>query len=237
MSATVHRAYPSSRYRAVCAAMSGNACRPRSVYPRSSRLRAMIWPNASNGRICSYVTKAEVGKVAAAHAMMAHESSGSRYTSTHSDRKRVGTPVWMPAAVSTPCSAATSRRSAVSSRYPPPLTSMPPAPFARIVMPGASSAAAGAAAGAAAAAGGCAAPPTPPLPPRPNAAAPGRRAWLCIGDSAPLSVAPPPPAPAASAAATSAAPTRRPAMASCSTRWRRMMAALRCVTSGKSTSK
>ena len=96
--------------------MSGKACSPRRLYPRSSMLRAITCPNASNGRICSYVTKTERAKACAAHAMMAHDSSGSRYTSTHSERKSVGTAGSMPAAVSAACSAAMSRRSAVTSR-------------------------------------------------------------------------------------------------------------------------
>ena len=47
---------------------------------------------------------------------MAQLSSGSKYTSTHSLRKSVGTVTWMPAAASDACTAATSRKSAVTRR-------------------------------------------------------------------------------------------------------------------------
>ena len=71
--------------------------------------------NASCGRICSYVTKTERANAAAAHAMSEHDSSGSRYTSTHSESSSVGARTSQPAAPSARATEATSRRSAVSS--------------------------------------------------------------------------------------------------------------------------
>ena len=69
MSAAETPLQPSSLYRASCAGRSGNACNPRSANPRSSKFRAITSPNASCGRICSYVANAALEKERAAHAM------------------------------------------------------------------------------------------------------------------------------------------------------------------------